>query len=544
MSGPYGLHESPPRATGIGIGMDWHLDARDEAAAAELQRDFGSFLRRYGVPDSDYAAAELALHELLGNVAEHGGGGAWVHLDWSAEVARLEVFDDGPGFEAPAAARRSTGLGDVASFAGPVEVAGDPGGGARVSIELPVRRRSERSIDPQRQPVESLPAPDEAAEDGTFGRESFLRALVVQLASEVEREHGPEAAEAAVAQVGTDVGSRMEDEYRRARGIVERLRPREIADLYVRLKHAIDGDFYVVEATDERIVLGNRRCPFGDVVRRAPGLCRMTSSVFGGIAARNAGSSTVQLDRRIAVGDAECRVTVWLGEQSRGSRFGHRYRKDRKPKAEPLRVVLAENYAFLRDPFIEALAGSDIEVVSHANTPATLLLKVEKYRPDVAIIDFREADTAKGVDVAAEIRARFPGVAVLVLAEHLQLASARELLGSYAEGVGYLLKDGLARDEFVAAVRRVAEGAAALDPAIVPELVGATNPLDELSPRELEVLELVAEGLSNQAIAERLVVTKRAVEKHVKAIFRKLGLSPSGIRDRRVVATRTFLSSR
>jgi predicted ArsR family transcriptional regulator len=110
----------------------------------------------------------------------------------------------------------------------------------------------------------------------------------------------------------------MEEQYRRARGLVDALSPEQIADLYVRLKAAIDGDFYVVEISEERIVLGNRRCPFGDVVRRAPGLCRMTSSVFGGIAARNTGGASVVLEERIAVGDPECRVAVWLTGAQRG----------------------------------------------------------------------------------------------------------------------------------------------------------------------------------------------------------------------------------
>ena len=106
----------------------------------------------------------------------------------------------------------------------------------------------------------------------------------------------------------------MEEAYRTARGIAGRLSPQQIADLYVRLKGAIDGDFYVIEADERRIVLGNRRCPFGDAVQRQPGLCRMTSSVFGGIAARNASRSAVVLEERIALGDPECRVVVWLGD--------------------------------------------------------------------------------------------------------------------------------------------------------------------------------------------------------------------------------------
>ncbi|MGZ6641578.1 MAG: methanogen output domain 1-containing protein [Solirubrobacteraceae bacterium] len=187
-----------------------------------------------------------------------------------------------------------------------------------VSSVLPVRRRVPASHDPPRLYADALRSPEEADPDGTFGRESFLRALVVQLAQAVERQAGPDAAEAAVAQVGADVGGRMEDEYRRARAIVDELEPRQIADLYVRLKAAIGGDFYVIEADEGKIVLGNRACPFGDVVKRAPGLCRMTSSVFGGIAARNTGGAAVVLEERIAVGAPECRGVVWLGGDKRG----------------------------------------------------------------------------------------------------------------------------------------------------------------------------------------------------------------------------------
>ena len=172
---------------------------------------------------------------------------------------------------------------------------------------------------------DALPTPEEADADGTFAKEPFLRALVVQLARHVEHDEGPDGAAAAVAQVGADVGGRMEEEYRRARGIVGRLSPDQMADLYVRLKHAIDGDFHVIEASDERIVLGNRRCPFGDAVRAAPALCRMTSSVFGGIAARNAGGAAVLLEERIAVGDPGCRVVIRLGPQDAGEPFAHVY---------------------------------------------------------------------------------------------------------------------------------------------------------------------------------------------------------------------------
>jgi hypothetical protein len=254
----------------------------------------------------------------------HAPGPAWVHLAWHEEQPLLEVHDLGPGFELhtdlpedPFAAG-GRGLAIAASLTGELAAAAKRAGGSRVSARLPVRRRAQRDLDPPVSRRATLPAEEEARADGSFGRESFLRALVVQLAENAEERLGPGEAEALVAQVGADVGSRMEEHYRRARGIVDALDPEQVADLYVRLKAAIDGDFYVIDIDDDRIVLGNRACPFGDVVRKAPGLCRMTSSVFGGIAARNAGGASVVLEERIAVGDPECRVVVWLGGDKRG----------------------------------------------------------------------------------------------------------------------------------------------------------------------------------------------------------------------------------
>jgi predicted ArsR family transcriptional regulator len=178
---------------------------------------------------------------------------------------------------------------------------------------LPVTRPVVLSFDPPPPSRAPLPRPEEAS-DGAFGRESFLRALVVQLAQAVESREGPAAAERAVTEVGAVVGAQIEEAHRAAQGLAGRLTPRELGDLYVRLKAAIDGDFSVVEADEQKIVLVNTRCPFGDAVKSAPGLCRMTSSVFGGIAARNSatGSASVVLEERIAVGDPGCRVVVWL----------------------------------------------------------------------------------------------------------------------------------------------------------------------------------------------------------------------------------------
>lgn len=317
--------------------MDWCLEADDPRAFRALREELFAYLERHSVDGSNLFDSKVIFDELVGNAIRHAGGSIWVSVDWTEEKPTLIVNDLGPGFVPETSlpddilSEGGRGLFLVSSFASHLDVAAKTAGGTRVAAQLPLSRPAQRSIDPPPKVGGSLPAPEEANEDGTFGKESFLRALVVQLAQNVEVEQGPAAAEAAVAAVGTDVGGRMEEEYRRARKIASRLSPDQMADLYVRLKHAIDGDFYVIESTPEKIVLGNRRCPFGDAVKKAPTLCRMTSSVFGGIAARNSGNAAVALEERIAVGDHECRVTVYLGEAAddAGS-FVHHY-GDQKP---------------------------------------------------------------------------------------------------------------------------------------------------------------------------------------------------------------------
>lgn len=305
--------------------MDWYLDGGDANAISSLRHEIVAHVHRHAAEESDVDGVALAVAELLSNVVLHAPGPAWVHLDWSGDRPILEVHDLGPGFELdpklPDDRMQPTGgrgLFLVSNVAGWMAVAAKSAGGSKVRVELPATLAPQSDYDPPQRRTATLPAPEEAAPDGSFGKESFLRALIVQLAEAVEAKEGPDAAEAAIAQVGADVGGRMEEEYRKARGIVGDLTPQEMADLYVRLKAAIDGDFYLVEANDERIVLGNRACPFGDFVKRAPGLCRMTSSVFGGIAARNTGSASVLLEERIAVGDPECRVVVYLQGDRRG----------------------------------------------------------------------------------------------------------------------------------------------------------------------------------------------------------------------------------
>ena len=222
---------------------------------------------------------------------------------------------------------------------------------------------------------------------------------------------------------------------------------------------------------------------------------------------------------------------------------------DRPAKGLAMRVVIADDSVLLREGIAKLLEDAGFEVAGQSGTADDLLLKVRSYKPDVAIVDIRmpPTHTDEGLRAAKEIRERHPDVGVLVLSSYVEAGYALELLQGSAEGVGYLLKDRVADvAEFADAVRRVAEGGSALDPTVVSRLVGrrrGDDPLDALTPREREVLELMAEGRSNQAIAEKLVVTARAVEKHVTSIFTKLGLPASAEDHRRVLAVITFLNA-
>jgi DNA-binding NarL/FixJ family response regulator/class 3 adenylate cyclase len=214
-----------------------------------------------------------------------------------------------------------------------------------------------------------------------------------------------------------------------------------------------------------------------------------------------------------------------------------------------LRAVIADDSTLLREGLARLLEESGIEVVGQAGNADELLLKVRSYHPDIAIVDIRmpPTQTDEGIRAARDIRAKHPDTAVLVLSQHVTHTYAAELLGEDAERLGYLLKDRVADvDEFTAAVRRVAEGGSALDSLVVAELVGrnrADDPVARLSPREREVLELMAEGRSNPAIGQRLFISPRAVEKHVTSIFAKLGLPAAPEDHRRVLAVLQFLGA-
>jgi DNA-binding NarL/FixJ family response regulator len=212
-----------------------------------------------------------------------------------------------------------------------------------------------------------------------------------------------------------------------------------------------------------------------------------------------------------------------------------------------MRVALAEDSVLLREGLARLLGDAGFEVVAQCGTADELLLKARSYPLDVAILDIRLPPTHndEGLRAALEIRARHPGVAVLVLSQYVELGLAMKLLADSAEGVGYLLKDRISDvKEFIAAVRRVAAGGSALDPIIVSTLLSrrrSDDPLSQLTPREREVLELMASGSSNQGIADNLVITLRAVEKYVSSIFSKLGLPSSGSESRRVLAVLLYL---
>ena len=214
-----------------------------------------------------------------------------------------------------------------------------------------------------------------------------------------------------------------------------------------------------------------------------------------------------------------------------------------------MRVVIAEDGVLLREGLAQLLAARGFDVVGTCETAERLLLLVRSYTPDVAIVDIRLPPTHsdEGLRAALEIRADHPSVGVLVLSQYVELGLAMRLLADSADGVGYLLKNRINNvKDFLAAVERVATGGSAIDPVIISTLLGKRRSDDsvaELTPREREILGLMAEGRSNQGIADGLVITLRAVERHVSTIFGKLGLPSTGTESRRVLAVLLYLRS-
>jgi DNA-binding NarL/FixJ family response regulator len=213
-----------------------------------------------------------------------------------------------------------------------------------------------------------------------------------------------------------------------------------------------------------------------------------------------------------------------------------------------MRVVIAEDSLLLREGIARLLTDAGCDVVGQAGDGEDLLRKVRAHKPDIALIDIRmpPTNTDEGLVAAKVIRSELPDVSVLVLSQYVEESYAVDLLADNAEGVGYLLKDRVADlDNFVDAVRRVADGGSALDPEVVSHMLGrrrGDDPVDTLSERERSVLELMAEGRTNRAIAGELVVTDSTVEKHVTNIFEKLGLDATPQDHRRVLAVLQYMN--
>lgn len=214
-----------------------------------------------------------------------------------------------------------------------------------------------------------------------------------------------------------------------------------------------------------------------------------------------------------------------------------------------MRVVLAEDLALLRDGLIRLLEAHDCEVVEAVDNGPSLLRALTAHRPDIAVVDVRlpPTFTDEGLRAVLEARTLVPGLPVLVLSQYVEQLYARELLADRSGGVGYLLKDRVANiGQFIDAVRQVAAGGTAMDPEVITALLtrrSADPPLATLTPREREVLSLMAEGRSNAAIAARMFITEKAVSKHTNNIFARLGLPPSDDDNRRVLAVLAYLNS-
>jgi DNA-binding NarL/FixJ family response regulator len=212
-----------------------------------------------------------------------------------------------------------------------------------------------------------------------------------------------------------------------------------------------------------------------------------------------------------------------------------------------VRIVIAEDLVLLREGISSLLADDGHEVLAAVDDGDELVAAVIEQAPDLAIVDVRlpPTQTDEGVRAALEVRRRRPETTILILSQYVEERYASELLSAGSRGVGYLLKDRIGDvNDFLAAVRRVASGGTAIDPEVVSQLLARRrrgDVLDELTPREREVLALMAEGHTNSAIAERLVVSNGAVEKHVGNVFMKLGLPPTEQQHRRVLAVLTYL---
>jgi DNA-binding NarL/FixJ family response regulator len=212
-----------------------------------------------------------------------------------------------------------------------------------------------------------------------------------------------------------------------------------------------------------------------------------------------------------------------------------------------VRVVIADDSVIVREGIVSILTRAGVEVAAQASNADELMDEVDAHRPDVAIVDIRmpPTHTDEGLRAAHALRERHPGIGIMILSQYVEVGIATRLLAESPERLGYVLKDRVADvDEFARTLERVAEGGSALDPQIVTRLLAAerqNGPIATLTPREREVLELIAEGRSNPAIAEQLGITLRSTEKHVSSVFAKLDLPSDGGEHRRVLAVLRFL---
>jgi DNA-binding NarL/FixJ family response regulator len=220
----------------------------------------------------------------------------------------------------------------------------------------------------------------------------------------------------------------------------------------------------------------------------------------------------------------------------------------RTVKVARMRVVIADDSLLVREGIASLLRRAGFDVVAEASTGDEAVALVDAHAPEIAIVDIRmpPTHTDEGLQAAREIRARHPQIGIVILSQHVEVGIAMRLLAETPEGLGYVLKDRVtAIEDFTSTLRRVAAGGSALDPKVIDQLLASRHdegPLSALSAREREVLSLIAEGLSNRAVADRLVITEGAVQKHVRAVFAKLGLAPGDEAHRRVLAVLTYLS--
>jgi DNA-binding NarL/FixJ family response regulator len=212
-----------------------------------------------------------------------------------------------------------------------------------------------------------------------------------------------------------------------------------------------------------------------------------------------------------------------------------------------VRVVIADDSRLVREGIASFLRSEGIDVVAQANNPEELIAAVDKHQPDIAIVDIRmpPTQTDEGIEAAHQIRRRHPAIGIVLLSQHVEVGVATQLLAEAPQHLGYLLKDRVTDPaDFAGSLRRVADGGTALDPQVISGLLAdpkQAGRLDSLSPRERSVLELVAEGRSNKAIADRLIITQGAVQKHVSTIFNKLGLPAGENDDRRILAVLAYV---